>query len=77
MFLFKGAGNARRPKRAHSKSWDASSSGGKISPVHASHPGAANGNGRRTVSYPSKDREAFRQALVNIIMYASNFFIFY
>ena len=57
--------NERRPKRMHTKSRDAPNIGGKISP---SHPGATNGNGRRTVNYPSKDREAFRQALVNIIM---------
>ena len=49
----------------HTKSRDAPNIGEKISP---SHPGTTNGNGRRTVNYPSKDREAFRQALVNIIM---------
>jgi len=65
IFPVAATGNQKKSKRGLSKSWDATSPGGKLSP---GHPGAANGNGRPKVSYPSKDREAFRQALVNIIM---------
>ena len=54
-------------RQGMSKTWDA----GKRSPGHPRGPGhghSAGVHGKKTVNYPKKDREAFREALVNIIM---------
>ena len=62
---FVGASNAKRSRQTHSKSLDLGNGPKKVSPGQS---GGAGASGRRTISYPSKDREAFRQALVHIIM---------
>lgn len=60
-------GFGKKPKHLRSKTWDAAN-GGRASPSSPSPPPGTNGKKATTSYAPKKDREAFRSALVNIIM---------